>query len=71
MLVGIHAEGYEDAHPTPLSERFPGVELHATALDNLLRADALSAPPCELPLAACAAALATAAVFAFPGVVAF
>jgi adenylate cyclase len=38
VLVGIHAEGYEDAHPTPLSERFPGVELHATALDNLLRA---------------------------------
>lgn len=70
VLVGIHAEGYEDAHPTPLSERFPGVELHATALDNLLRGDALWAPRWELPLAAGAAVLATAAVFAFPGVVA-
>jgi adenylate cyclase len=70
VLVGIHAEGYEDAHPTPLSDRFPGVELHATALDNLLRGDALSAPRWELPLAAVAAVLATAVVFALPGVVA-
>ncbi len=70
VLIGIHAEGYEDAHPTPLSDRFPGVELHATALDNLLRADALAAPHWELELAAAAAVIATAAVFALPGVVA-
>ena len=70
VLIGIHAEGYEDAHQTPLSERFPGVELHATALDNLLRGDALSAPHWDLPLAAGAAALATAAVFVLPGVLA-
>lgn len=70
VLVGINAEGYEDVHPTPLSERFPGVELHATALDNLLRADAIRAPRHELVLAAGAAVLATAAVFAFSGVVA-
>jgi adenylate cyclase len=44
VLVGIHAEGYEDAHPIPLSDRFPGVELHATALDNLLHSDALVSP---------------------------
>ena len=69
VLVGINAEGYEDVHATPLSERFPGVELHATALDNLRRGDALSAPDWELTLAAGAAVLATAAVFAFPGVV--
>ena len=69
VLVGIHAEGYEDAHPTPLSESFPGVELHATALDNLLQCDPLWAPRWELPLAALAAVLATTAVFAVPGVV--
>jgi adenylate cyclase len=69
VLVGIHAEGLEDAHPTPLSERFPGVELHATALDNLLRADALAVPRWELPLAAAAAVLASTAVFALPGVI--
>ncbi len=70
VLVGIHAEGYEDAHPTPLSERFPGVELHATALDNLLRSDALTVPRWELALAATAAGIAAAIVFALPGVVA-
>lgn len=70
VLVGIHAEGYEDAHQTPLSERFPGVELHATALDNLLQGDALAAPRWDLPLAAAAAVLGTAAVFVLPGVIA-
>jgi adenylate cyclase len=69
VLVGIHAEGYEDAHPTPLSDRFPGVELHATALDNLLHSDALVAPRWELPLAAAAAVITTFTVFALPGVV--
>ena len=69
VLVGIHAEGYEDAHPTPLDAHLPGVELHATALDNLLRADPLQVPAWELPLAAAAAVLATAVVFALPGVV--
>jgi len=68
VLVGIHAEGYEDAHPTPLSERFPGVELHATALDNLLRGDALRELGLELPLAALAAVAGSATVFALPGV---
>lgn len=70
VLVGIHAEGYEDAHPTPLDAHLPGVELHATALDNLLRDDPLFVLDWELPLAAAAAVLATAVVFALPGVVA-
>ncbi|MBM4059520.1 MAG: adenylate/guanylate cyclase domain-containing protein [Planctomycetes bacterium] len=70
VLIGVHAEGYEDAHQTPLSERFPGVELHATAIDNLLRGDALRAPAWDLPLAAAAAALGTAAVFLLPGALA-
>ncbi|MFO1076980.1 MAG: adenylate/guanylate cyclase domain-containing protein [Planctomycetota bacterium] len=70
VFVGIHAEGYEDAHQTPLDERFPGVELHATALDNLLRGDALRAPAWHVPLAAATAVLAAAAVFLLPGVTA-
>jgi len=70
VLIGIHAEGYEDTHQTPLSARFPGVELHATAIDNLLHGDALLAPRWDLPLAAAAAVIATGAVFALPGVVA-
>jgi adenylate cyclase len=69
VLVGIHAEGLEDAHPTPLDAQLPGVELHATALDNLLHADPLRVPAIELPLMAAVATLATATVFALPGVV--
>ncbi len=70
VLIGIHAEGYEDAHQTPLSARFPGVELHATALDNVLRGDALAAPHWDLASAAGAAVLGAAVVFALPGVIA-
>jgi adenylate cyclase len=68
VLVGIHAEGLEDAHPTPLDPRLPGVELHATALDNLLRCDPFEVLPLEVPLAAIAAAVTTAVVFVLPGV---
>lgn len=70
VLVGIHADGYEDAHPTPLDPHLPGVELHATALDNLLRGDPLRVPTWDLPLGAVAALVATAVVFSLPGVVA-
>jgi adenylate cyclase len=70
VLVGIHAEGYEDAHPTPLSRKFPGVELHATALDNLLSGDALRELGYTRTAGVLAAALAVAVVFALPGVVA-
>ncbi|MFO1031628.1 MAG: adenylate/guanylate cyclase domain-containing protein [Planctomycetota bacterium] len=69
VLVGIHADGYEDAHPTPLDPHLPGVELHATALDNLLHDDPLRVPAWDLPLAAAAATAATAVVFVLPGVV--
>jgi adenylate cyclase len=71
VLVGIHADGYEDAHPTPLDPHLPGVELHATALDNLLRADAIAttAPGVARAASAGAAVLAAATVFALPGVV--
>ncbi len=69
VLIGIHAEGYEDAHPTALDAHFPGVELHATALDNLLCGDPLQAPAWDVPLAAASAALAVATVFVLPGVV--
>jgi adenylate cyclase len=70
VLVGINAEGYEDIVPVPLSRTFPGVELHATALDNLLSGDALTAPAWDLALAAFAVAAVTTAVFVLPGVTA-
>jgi adenylate cyclase len=70
VLVGIHADAYEDHHQTPLDDRFPGVELHATALDNLLRGDGLAAPAWDLPLVVVAAAVAVATVFVLPGTMA-
>ena len=36
VLVGFSAPGLMDLRPTPVSRIAPGVELHATALDNLL-----------------------------------
>ena len=68
VLVGINAEGYEDVHPTPLSRVFPGVELHATAIDNLLEGDALRELGMPMLFAAGAACAATAILFAVPAV---
>jgi len=67
VLIGINAEGYADVLPTPLAANFPGVELHATALDDLLQGDPLRRADVGAPLAAAAAVIASAVVFAAPG----
>ncbi len=36
VFFGASAEGLLDLRPTPISKVLPGVEIHATALDNLL-----------------------------------
>lgn len=41
VLVGTTAQGAFDLRATPLAPHDPGVMIHATALDNLLRGDAL------------------------------
>ncbi len=66
VIVGIHADGYEDITATPTSRVFPGPELHATAIDNLLHGDWLRELPLAWPLAGLLAAAATAAVFLVP-----
>lgn len=45
VLVGLTAPGLLDLKPSPLAPVFPGVELHATLLDNLLRGDFLRLAP--------------------------
>ena len=45
VLVGFTAPGLFDLKPTPLAPIYPGVELHATLLDNLLTGDFLKAAP--------------------------
>lgn len=50
VFIGFSAPGLMDLRPTPVSRVYPGVEVHATVLDNLLGADMLrDARP--LPLA--------------------
>jgi len=45
VLVGLTAPGLLDMKPCPLAPIYPGVELHATLLDNLLRGDFLQTVP--------------------------
>ncbi len=39
VLFGFTAPGLGDLRPTPAGNKYPGVEVHATALDNLLAGD--------------------------------
>jgi len=42
VLVGFSAPGLLDLRPTPFSSVYPGVEVHATVIDNLLQRDFFS-----------------------------
>jgi adenylate cyclase len=44
VLVGVTASAVADVRSTPFDPLFPGVEIHATALDNALRDDFLIQP---------------------------
>ncbi|MBA4391940.1 MAG: metal-dependent phosphohydrolase [Desulfobacca sp.] len=44
VFLGTTAAGLGELRPTPLDPVFPGVEIQATVLDNLLRKDFLSRP---------------------------
>lgn len=45
VFVGVSAPGLKDARATPVSGDYPGVELHATFLDNLLAQDFMREVP--------------------------
>jgi len=42
VLVGFSAPGLLDLRPTPFSSVYPGVEIHATVIDNLINGDFFS-----------------------------
>jgi adenylate cyclase len=44
VLVGATAMGTHDLRATPLSPVYPGVEVHASAIDNILRQDFMTKP---------------------------
>jgi adenylate cyclase len=45
VLVGLTAPGLLDLKASPLGGVYPGVEVHATLLDNLIQGDFLKTPP--------------------------
>lgn len=44
VFVGTSASGLKDVYATPLESLFPGVEIHATIVDNILHQDFLQRP---------------------------
>lgn len=44
LFVGTSAAGLQDLRSTPFSSDFPGVEVHATAVDNIIAGDILREP---------------------------
>ncbi|HAA04318.1 MAG TPA: metal-dependent phosphohydrolase [Syntrophobacteraceae bacterium] len=45
VFVGSSATGLKEFRPTPLDPVFPGVEIHATLVDNILKGDCFSRSP--------------------------
>ena len=45
VFFGYSAPGLYDLQPTPVGDKYPGVEVHATTLDNLLADDFLREAP--------------------------
>lgn len=41
VLIGVSAPALKDQRPSPIAGDYPGVEIHATLLDNILAADPL------------------------------
>jgi CHASE2 domain-containing sensor protein len=49
VLVGTTAAGLGDIKPTSVSKQFPGVEILATAIDNVKHGDFIRVPPSRWP----------------------
>jgi adenylate cyclase len=67
VLVGAVTAGTYDLKASPLSSEYPGVEVQATAIQNLLSGQAVRPiPPAEQAAAALVAAAITAVIVVFP-----
>jgi adenylate cyclase len=44
VLVGATAMGTHDLRSTPVSPLYPGIEIHATVIDNILTQDFITRP---------------------------
>jgi adenylate cyclase len=64
VFVGTNAPGLFDLRPAPLAGNYPGVELNATILDNILHSSFLRTVPTHLALGIAAVFLGFVAVLA-------
>lgn len=62
ILVGSSAEGLSDLKPSPMDQNYPGVELHATLMTNLLNKDYIYWVPSWLNWLICLALLVAVAI---------
>lgn len=65
IIIGSTAAGLLDVRGTPLDRAFPGVEILATAIDNLRHGDWLRAPEARLFYLGCALLIIWGTAFAF------
>lgn len=65
IIIGSTAAGLLDVRGTPLDRTFPGVEILATAIDNLRHGDWLRAPEARLFYLGCALLIIWGTAFAF------
>ena len=65
VIIGSTASSLFDSKPTPLSKIHPGVEILATAMDNLKHGDYLRFPEGRLPLLLLTLAVIWAVAFGF------
>ena len=63
VVLGNTTEGLHDIRPTPFSAVFPGVEVHCTVLENILRQDFLRRSERTAPLYDMSAIVAMALLF--------
>lgn len=62
VIIGVAAPGLYDLKPTPLSHIYPGPEIHATMMDNLMRGDFIT------PVTGVVSFILIAAMSILPGV---
>jgi adenylate cyclase len=68
VLVGFSAPGLLDLRPTPFSSVYPGVEVQATVIDNLINGDFFSpAPLLATAILILLVAMATGLAVSWPG----
>ena len=65
VVIGSTAAGLFDIKPTPVAQQFPGVEIIATAIDNVKHGDFIRVPGSHIPTLLAALLILWATAFGF------